>query len=135
MPITAEYDREADALYVRLAEGDRQRAVEIDDSTYVDVDHDGRALGLEFLYPSMGLNLQEVARRYALEHLVPEVAATIAESGAPVPLPTMTGGQSLASTAIVTVSVEGTIAATTPGSAPAVGHGDGYSRALVAGPA
>jgi uncharacterized protein YuzE len=60
MPITAEYDREADALYIRLREGERLRAVEIDETTYIDVDADGHALGIEVLYPSMGLALTEV---------------------------------------------------------------------------
>jgi uncharacterized protein YuzE len=128
MPITADYDREADALYVRLEHGDRQRAVEITDSTYVDVDGDDRPLGLEFLYPSMGLNLQEVSRRYGLQHLVPEIVLAIEASGAPVPLPTMTGGSVLASTSTVTVFVEGTIAAATPGASVAVGHGDHYKQ-------
>ncbi|MEA2189673.1 MAG: hypothetical protein QOK16_4684, partial [Solirubrobacteraceae bacterium] len=51
MTIDARYDSEADALYVTLREGDRVRAIEIDEVTYVDVDSEGQALGLEFLYP------------------------------------------------------------------------------------
>ena len=131
MPITAHYDHEADALYVRLVEGDQERTVEIDESTYVDLDANGRVVGLEFLYPSMGLNLQEVARRFDIQHLVPEITTTIETSGATVPLPTMTGGQTFASTSIVTVMFEGTIPATTPGSRPAVGHGDGYAQPVL----
>jgi uncharacterized protein YuzE len=134
MPITAEYDQQADALYIRIAAGERRHAVEINDSTYVDVDTDARPLGLEFLYPSMGLNVQEVARRYQIQHLVPEIVRAIKASGAPVPLPTMTGGQLLASTSTVTVFVEGTVPAATSHTSPAVGHGDHYRQPLIAGP-
>lgn len=124
MPITAEYDRLADALYVRLIEGDRERAVEVDDATYVDVDHENRAVGLEFLYPAMGLNLQSVVRQYSLDAQLPEIIAAIAASGAPVSAPTMTGGQHLASSAIVWVAVEGTVGAVRDAASPAVGHAD-----------
>ncbi len=116
MPITAEYDREADALYVRLRDGERHHAVEIDDSTYVDVDADERPIGIEILYPSLGLDLQPTVRRFGLEQQLAEIISAIAGSNAPAPPPTMTGGQHLASTSIVTVAIEGSIAveATTP---------------------
>lgn len=114
MPITAEYDREADALYVRLREGERLRAVEIDDTTYIDVDADGRALGIEVLYPSMGLNLTEAVARFSLQHQLPGILAAVAASGAPVPAQTMTTGQHLASTATIMVAVEGTLYAGGP---------------------
>ena len=131
MQVTAEYDREADALYVRLDDGDRQRAIEIDDSTYVDVDAHGRALGLEFLYPSMGLNLQEATVRFSLEAQLPQIVAAIASTTAPVSLPTMTGGQHLASTAIVRVSVEGTVGAARGTPLESVGHADRLIRSGV----
>lgn len=130
MAITAEYDAEADALYVRLGDGERQRAIEIDDSTYVDVDDVGRAVGLELLYPSLGLNLQEAARRYSLEEQLPRIIAAIVETGAPISPPTMTGGQHLASSAIVTFAVEGTIAATRGGTSPGVAHADRPPQAI-----
>jgi uncharacterized protein YuzE len=122
MPLTAEYDPEADALYVRLADGERQRAVEIDDSTYVDVDADGRPIGLELLYPSLGINLLGAARRFALEQQLGEMITAIVETGAPVAPPTMTGGQFLASTTIIRVAVEGTVAAARGVVSPGVGH-------------
>lgn len=114
MPITAEYDREADALYVRLRDGERLRAVEVDDTTYIDVDADGRALGIEVLYPSMGVHLTEVVTRFSLQHQLPEILTTISASGAPVPPQTMTTGQHLASTATITIAAEGTLYAGTP---------------------
>ena len=78
MPITAEYDREADALYVRLRDGERHHAVEIDDSTYVDVDADERPIGIEILYPSLGLDLQPTVRRFGLEQQLAEIISAIA---------------------------------------------------------
>jgi uncharacterized protein YuzE len=124
MPITAEYDREADALYVRLFDGDRGRAVEVDDSTYVDVDAANRAVGIEFLYPGMGLNLEGVVRRYALDAQSSEIIAAIGASGAPVSAPTVTGGQHLVSSAIVRIAVEGTVGAAREAGPPSVGHAD-----------
>ncbi len=111
MAISAKYDREADALYVRLGAGERQRTVEVDDSTYVDVDPDGRAIGLEFLYPSMGLELDGVVARFSLEEQLPLIISAIATSNAPIVPPTMTSGQHLASTAVVVLAIEGTVAA------------------------
>ena len=111
MPITAEYDQEADALYVRLSAGPRSRAIEIDDMTFVDLADDGSAVGLEFLYPSTGLNLQETVRRFALEPQAPAIVAAIGTSGAPVAPPTLTGGAYLASSSMVMVAIEGTVPA------------------------
>jgi len=51
--VSAEYDPDADALYVRVADGDRARTVEINDVTYVDVDANGRPVGIEVLYPRL----------------------------------------------------------------------------------
>ncbi len=111
MPITAQYDREADALYVRLADGDRVRAIEIDDATYVDVDADDRPIGIELLYPSMGVNLVGVAEQLALEPRLADIIAAITTTDAPVAPLTMTGGQYLASTSMVFTAVEGSVAA------------------------
>lgn len=109
MPITATYDREADALYVRLTAGARARAVEVDDMTYVDVDAGGDAVGIEFLYPSMRLNLSDPAAQFGLGSQLAAIVAAIAASGAP--QPTTTGGSRVASMAIPMVAVEGTLAA------------------------
>jgi uncharacterized protein YuzE len=85
MPITAEYDRESDALYVRLRTGERLRAVEIDETTYIDVDADGQALGIEVLYPSMGLHLTDAVSRVSLHQQLPQILSAVSASGAPVP--------------------------------------------------
>ena len=45
-----EYDREAKAVYVNVAEGEHARTVEVEPlKIYVDVDGEGRTLGIEFL--------------------------------------------------------------------------------------
>ncbi len=112
MPITAEYDRDADALYVRIAEGERARAIEVNDVTYVDVDAENRPLGIELLYPSMGLDVLGLATTLSLEARLGEIIAAITSSDAPVQPLTMTGGQYLGSTSMQHGAVQGTIAAT-----------------------
>jgi uncharacterized protein YuzE len=129
MPVTAEYDSAADALYVLLRDGQRQRTVEIDDATYVDVDADDFPVGIELLCPAMGLNLQAVARRFSMEAQLPEIIAAITGTDAPVSPPTVTGGQILASTTIVTVSIEGTVRAARGVESPGIGQADRFIRA------
>ena len=50
MTMRIEYDREAKALYLYVAEGEHVRAVEVEPlKIYPDVDAEGRILGIEFL--------------------------------------------------------------------------------------
>jgi uncharacterized protein YuzE len=50
MMMRIEYDREAKALYLYVAEGEHARAVEVEPlKIYPDVDAEGRILGIEFL--------------------------------------------------------------------------------------
>ena len=44
-----EYDREADALHVRLWEGRVERTVELAEGAYADLDAEDRPVGLEFV--------------------------------------------------------------------------------------
>jgi len=44
-----EYDREVDALYVRLQEKYIDRTVEIEEGLNIDLDENGRLIGLEVL--------------------------------------------------------------------------------------
>jgi uncharacterized protein YuzE len=112
MSITALYDREADALYVTLRDGARTRAIEIDEATYIDIDRDGQALGLEFLYPAMGINLDAVVDRFQLHAQRHSIIAAIGGAGAPGPVPTITGTTvGLMSMSIKMVAVEGTVPA------------------------
>src|SRR3989304_131239 len=52
-----EYDREVDALYVRLQEKFVAKTVEVDEGINIDFDDDGRLIGLEIL---------DATERYAL---------------------------------------------------------------------
>jgi uncharacterized protein YuzE len=49
MSITASYDGEVGALYVRLRDGKRSRSIETDDGFVIDVDADSNVLGIEAL--------------------------------------------------------------------------------------
>jgi uncharacterized protein YuzE len=87
MPITAEYDPEADALYVRISARERQRAVEINDRTYADVDVSGHVVGIEILYPGLGFDIEALGRRFSLSASeVAEIMLAIAATGVSVTL-------------------------------------------------
>jgi uncharacterized protein YuzE len=107
VPASAEYDPQADALYVRVREGTRARTVELDERHYVDVDDEGAALGFEVLYPRMGIRLAELCHSWPL--MVDEVADAI----------TAVLGQSAPMTTTAAVEVFGVPYATfsTPGGA------------------
>ena len=114
MAITAQYDHDADALYVRLSDHERSRTVEVDEATYVDVDANGLAIGIEFLYPAQGVALQEVARRFSLLEQQPLIIQAIGESDVPAATPTITSGQYIASITTMMQAVEGTVQAANP---------------------
>ena len=61
----AEYDPDADAIYVYLRDAKVVRTVPIDDLRNIDYDGQGRVVGVEFLDVSGGLDLHDVpfARR------------------------------------------------------------------------
>ena len=69
------YDEEADALYVLLApEPDAaiERTIELGERLHVDVGADGRPVGVEILYPSLGdVDLKPLRERYGLELSLP----------------------------------------------------------------
>jgi uncharacterized protein YuzE len=47
-----EYDRRADAIYIRLREAEVASTRELQDNLIVDVDADGRTVGIELLFVS-----------------------------------------------------------------------------------
>jgi uncharacterized protein YuzE len=62
------YDREADALYVTfIRDVAVARTDQVDDGTLVDVDADGRPIGIEVIRPSRAWALDEVLTRYSVE--------------------------------------------------------------------
>jgi uncharacterized protein YuzE len=69
------YDEEADALYVLLVpEGEIaiSRTAEIEERLHVDLDDQGRPVGIEILYPSRGpVDLAPIMQRYGLKVRLP----------------------------------------------------------------
>ncbi len=53
------YDADADAVYLRLREGTVAETVEVEEMVYVDVDAEGRPLGVEFAVASDVLGFLE----------------------------------------------------------------------------
>jgi uncharacterized protein YuzE len=80
MLVQTAYDQQADALYVRLREGNVARTDEIDELTFVDVDASGDPLGIEVLHPARAVPTQMIFERYnihgsirrLLEQMFPE---------------------------------------------------------------
>jgi uncharacterized protein YuzE len=60
------YDREADALYIRLTDGLQARTVQIEPGTLVDVDSAGTAVGIEVIRPGRPLPVDLLIRRFTL---------------------------------------------------------------------
>jgi uncharacterized protein YuzE len=114
---TAEYDRAADALYIRLAPGDVARTVEIDQYRVLDIDENGRALGLEVLYPASNLQIAPIARAWGFD----DQLAAIDEA--------IEGALGSAPPARVTVTMAWRIGSQLPGNQNAVVvHYDGVTR-------
>jgi uncharacterized protein YuzE len=66
------YDEQADAVYVQFARNSVARTEELSDSVAVDYDADGRAVGVEFLDVSEGIDLDQVPRRAQVTKLLEE---------------------------------------------------------------
>ena len=66
-----EYDREVDALYVRLQEKFVAKTVEIDEGINLDFDDGGRLIGLEILDATERYDLSDIFNISA-ENLFPE---------------------------------------------------------------
>jgi uncharacterized protein YuzE len=73
------YDPEVDALYVTVREGEVAETVEVEEAVYVDVDDDGRPLGVEFL---SGAGLLPFLVRRGGEFVVPARLDTAADADA-----------------------------------------------------
>jgi uncharacterized protein YuzE len=61
-----DYDFDADALYVRLRDGEIARTEEIDDETFVDLASDGSLLGIEIISFQRAWPLGRIAERYEI---------------------------------------------------------------------
>jgi uncharacterized protein YuzE len=66
-----EYDREVDALYVRLQEKFVAKTTEIDEGINIDFDEGGRLIGLEILDATARYSLSDIFN-ISTENLFPE---------------------------------------------------------------
>jgi uncharacterized protein YuzE len=73
------YDAEADALYIKVAEADVDRQVEMADGVIVDVATDGQLVGIDVMNPSSEWDVQAILDTFQLvpddETLVRRVAS------------------------------------------------------------
>ena len=69
------YDGDGDVLYVLLVEEPEaaiERTEEIGPNLHVDIDGDGKVVGVEFLYHrARGIEVEEVNERYGIELDIP----------------------------------------------------------------
>jgi uncharacterized protein YuzE len=69
------YDGDADVLYVLLVEEPEaaiERTEEIGPNLHVDIDGDGKVVGVEFLYPrTRGIEVEEINERYGIGLEIP----------------------------------------------------------------
>ncbi len=62
----AEYDADADALYLYLTDAEVARTVEVGASTMVDLDASGSVVGIEVLDPDRLWPLPEILKRWEI---------------------------------------------------------------------
>ena len=55
------YDPQADAIYIRLREGNVDNTLQVGKYIYADIDENDRPLGLEILFASRVMNSKEMA--------------------------------------------------------------------------
>lgn len=69
------YDEQADALYVLLApepEAAIKETVELGDRLHIDIGPDGKLVGVEILYPTLGgVDLAPLKKRFGLDLRLP----------------------------------------------------------------
>ena len=80
----ADYDSEADALYVRLTDGPIARSIELGDCVVVDLGHDGHPRGVEIISPGVPFagHLAEAARRFGIDPAAVTAAAVASVAAA-----------------------------------------------------
>jgi uncharacterized protein YuzE len=64
--ILQSYDLDADALYITLADQPATRTAQLDEGTLVDLDADGRLLGIEVIQPWRAWPLDDILARFPL---------------------------------------------------------------------
>ena len=59
--MNAIYDKEADAMHIRVKKGKVHRTIEVTDCFLVDVNKKGQVLGFEMLFLSLQMSKKEIA--------------------------------------------------------------------------
>lgn len=72
-----EYDQTADALYIRLVDGETivSRTEQVDAGTLVDLDEHGMPLGIEVIRPARPVPIHEIAARFHITQAAIDVLA------------------------------------------------------------
>jgi len=65
--ISSNYDRQADALYLKLASSEIARTVEIDSGTLADVDSRGWLVGVEVIRPDRDWPLDDILSKFHVD--------------------------------------------------------------------
>ncbi len=66
------HDTKADALYIRLSDKHFALTKSLDDRRHVNYAQDGSPIGIEVLYPSLGVNVDELPFEAAIGRLLEE---------------------------------------------------------------
>jgi uncharacterized protein YuzE len=61
------YSEVDDVLYIEVREGRSERQVQLDPGTLVDLDAEGRIIGIEVVAPDAGWPAEEILRLYPLD--------------------------------------------------------------------
>lgn len=61
------YSEVDDVLYIEVREGRSDRQVQLDQGTLVDIDAEGRLIGIEVIAPDAGWPAEEILRRFPLD--------------------------------------------------------------------
>jgi len=66
------YDKQADALYIRLSDKPFASTKSLDDQRHVNYAQDGTPIGIEVLYPSLGVNVDSLPHEASVGRLLEE---------------------------------------------------------------
>jgi len=70
--VELKYDDRADALYIRFSHGSFSHTEIVDDHRNIDYAQDGSVIGIEVLYPTLGVNVSGLPREASVGRLLEE---------------------------------------------------------------
>ena len=82
------YDKDANALEIRLADGIVARTVEVDSGTLVDVNEAGAALSIEVIQPARPVPIEEIIERFGIADREADVLRSLWSDSARYPFET-----------------------------------------------